>query len=191
MTDPLPSPVDLTSISDPHKQANEIYDTLAYCRLDGFSGRCGAVAQAINEILFKSQGVLVMAYNEPFMNRHASFIGHVAVKYRDRYWDSEGEVDFEDLLAWGMLDPHDLEYAERFGDGWNEAVALSAATKEMPGGIVIHDEYISVYEESKRKLHEALILKNDAPEGESKSNHAVLGDGYDLPFTPRRIEPSA
>jgi hypothetical protein len=158
-------PVDLTLIEDPDKQADEVFDVLTYCDLDGFSGRCSAAATAINEVLFHSQGTIVMAYNQPFMARHAAFIGHVAVKYRGRYWDSTGEIETDHLQSWGMLAPDDQDYADRFGDGWSEEIASLAAVKEMPDGIVIPSEYLPYYEDCKQRLTQALILKNDDDTG--------------------------
>lgn len=89
---------------------------LGEAQLQGFGGECGAVAIAINKVLFNGRGRLVAAVNAPLWERHEWFVGHVGVRYRGVIWDAEGTFEgsegIEEFRAWGMLDPHDSDYAE-------------------------------------------------------------------------------
>jgi len=77
-------------------------------QLHGFGGACGSVAVAINRVVFGGKGQLVAASNE-----HVSalirqpFLGHVAVLYKGKFYDSSGEIAEEDFIEWGMVDPSD------------------------------------------------------------------------------------
>lgn len=154
---------DLTRIKNPTQQAEAISQALKLARIDGFCGRCAAVAMAINETLFGGMGTVVAAYNLAMMKRHARFLGHVAVYYRGRYWDSTGEILREDLESWGMLAPDDPDYAEEYGKGWNAELAERAAVREYPDGIAFSAQYQADYEEAKRRL--TIILHWSAGKG--------------------------
>lgn len=90
-------------------------DILAEAALMGFSGQCGEVAIAINEVLFDGKGEIVGAVNIPLYRREDRLVGHVGVRAGDAIWDAEGSFDGErgmdEFLAWGMLDPEDSSYA--------------------------------------------------------------------------------
>ena len=92
----------------------------------GFSGRCGQAAVAINRVLLDGRGTLVGAFNAAFHAR-GRLIGHIAVQFGDRYWDSDARPKSADeILSWGMLDPDDTEYAElaeSLGLDWDEDAA--------------------------------------------------------------------
>ena len=68
------------------KRADEVIRAAA---LEGFSGRCGRVAIAINRVIFGDKGRYVVATN-PAINKHRKslFIGHVAVEWKGRLFDS-------------------------------------------------------------------------------------------------------
>jgi hypothetical protein len=87
---------------------------LAEAKLDGFGGKCGEVAIAINKVLFSGAGSLVAAVNEALYRREGRLVGHVGVLVGDSIWDCEGTFDGEDgrseFEAWGMIDPEDQEY---------------------------------------------------------------------------------
>lgn len=87
--------------------------------LSGMSGNCGAVAVAINGVLFGHTGELVAAANKYRWERENLLTGHVGVKVGDSIWDLEGTFDgvdsdpqgsFQEFLSWGMLDHHDPDW---------------------------------------------------------------------------------
>ena len=119
----LTEKVDILSIKDREQQADAIFAALKKASMDAFGGHCGEAAIAINKVLFKDRGKLVAAVNK-FMYEKGHFIGHVAVLFNGFLWDGEGETNEEDLRAWGMLDPEDLDYIEEYGDEWTEEAAM-------------------------------------------------------------------
>ena len=91
------------------KRADEI---IRAAQLEGFSGRCGRVAIAINRVVFGDKGRYVIATN-PHISEHEKrmFMGHVVVEWKKRLFDATGVIDDEDTVeAWGMVDPHDPDY---------------------------------------------------------------------------------
>ena len=79
-------------------------------------GACGAVAVAINDLLFDGKGTLVGAYNAfIWQNFDEHFIGHVGVRdARGSIWDAEGAFDgvdgLEEFRAWGMIGPDEAPW---------------------------------------------------------------------------------
>jgi hypothetical protein len=72
----------------------------------GFSGDCGNFAIALNRYL-GGIGEYLGAINSVLWKNGNHFIGHVALKVGNDIYDYDGKIDFEDLRAWGMLDPED------------------------------------------------------------------------------------
>lgn len=81
-------------------------------KLNGFGGDCPAAALEINNRLFDGEGEYIVAANKFWFNKHNRVIGHVAVKFLDRYWDASGETTLDHLEAWGMLDEQDPDYSD-------------------------------------------------------------------------------
>lgn len=102
--------------------------------LQGFGGTCGEAAVAINRALFDGRGTLVGAFNEAFLDRDR-LLGHVAVKVDDAYWDADGRPKtLDEIEAWGMLDPGDLDHREQaaaLGVAWDDDAAESVACVEF------------------------------------------------------------
>jgi hypothetical protein len=75
-------------------------------------GYCYAWAAAIRRVLLP-QGRIVIAINDPIFlaTKKKRLLGHAAVKFKNVFFDSEGETSLADLKGWGMLDPKDREYA--------------------------------------------------------------------------------
>lgn len=97
----------------------QIQETIAKIRklgLHGYGGACSAAAARINKVIFKGKGKYAAGVNE-YLLEHERIAGHVVVSFAGRFWDSEGIVDPDDLLAWGMVDPDDPDY--RNVPGWN------------------------------------------------------------------------
>jgi hypothetical protein len=91
------------------KRADEV---IRAAQLEGFSGRCGRVAIAINSILFDNKGRYVVATN-PAINKHRGqlFMGHVVVEWKKRLFDATGVINDEDTIeSWGMVDHTDPDY---------------------------------------------------------------------------------
>jgi hypothetical protein len=92
------------------KKADEI---IRAAQLEGFGGRCGRVAIAINRVVFADKGRYVIATN-PAINKHRGrlFMGHVAVEWKGRLFDANGIIDDEDTMeSWGVVDHADSDYA--------------------------------------------------------------------------------
>ena len=81
-------------------------------KLNGFGGDCAAAAIEINNRLFDGEGEYIVAANKFWFNKHNRVLGHVAVKFLDRYWDASGETTLDHLEAWGMLDEQDPDYSD-------------------------------------------------------------------------------
>lgn len=80
--------------------------------LEGFAGRCGRVAIAINRVLFGDKGRYVVATN-PRVSKHRGrmFMGHVVVEWKGRLFDATGAIDDEhEVESWGMVDHTDPDY---------------------------------------------------------------------------------
>ena len=81
--------------------------------LDGFGGRCGRVAIAINRVVFGDKGRYVVATN-PHISKHRGrlFVGHVVVEWKRQLFDATGIIEDEhDVESWGMVDHTDPDYA--------------------------------------------------------------------------------
>lgn len=93
---------------------------------EGFGGRCGEAAVAINRTLLDGKGTLVGAFNAAFLD-HDRLIGHVAVRHEGALWDADARPKGEeDIESWGMLDLDDPDYreaADEFGLAWDEEAA--------------------------------------------------------------------
>lgn len=92
------------------RRADEI---IRAAQLDGFAGRCGRVAIAINHVLFAGKGRYVVATN-PHISEHRGrlFMGHVVVEWKGHLFDATGRVDDEHgIESWGMVDHTDPDYA--------------------------------------------------------------------------------
>ena len=91
------------------KRADEV---IRAAQLEGFGGRCGRVAIAINRVVFDDKGRYVIATN-PAISAHRDrlFIGHVVVEWKGRLFDATGIIDDEDTVeSWGMVDHTDPDY---------------------------------------------------------------------------------
>lgn len=91
------------------KRADEV---IRAAQLEGFSGRCGRVAIAINRVLFDNKGRYVVATN-PAINKQRGrlFMGHVVVEWKKRLFDATGVINDEDTVeSWGMVDHTDPDY---------------------------------------------------------------------------------
>jgi hypothetical protein len=111
--------------------AETIWECLSRAELDGWAGQCGPAAIAINRVLLGGKGTYIVAYNKGMMRRRNHFVGHVAVRYGGFLWDAEGQIEPDDLEAWGMLAPDDLDYRKQYGRGWSEEIAEGATVKEV------------------------------------------------------------
>jgi hypothetical protein len=91
------------------KRADEV---IRAAQLEGFGGRCGRVAIAINHVVFGDKGRYVVATN-PHISKHRGrmFMGHVVVEWKGRLFDATGGIDDEHAIeAWGMVDHNDSDY---------------------------------------------------------------------------------
>lgn len=91
------------------RRADEI---IRAAQLEGFGGRCGRVAIAINRVVFGDKGRYVVATN-PTTSSHRGrpFIGHVVVEWKGRLFDATGIIDDEhEVESWGMIDHMDPDY---------------------------------------------------------------------------------
>jgi hypothetical protein len=77
-------------------------------------GECYPWAIAIQRVLLR-KGVIVVAMNDPIWKHSGRLVGHAAVRYRGRFWDSERETNIDVLESWGSLDPEDEDYAAAAG----------------------------------------------------------------------------
>jgi hypothetical protein len=91
------------------KRADEI---IRSARLEGFSGRCGRVAIAINRVVFGNKGRYVIATNPAINKRRGRlFMGHVVIEWKGHLFDATGGIDDEHAVeAWGMVDHNDPDY---------------------------------------------------------------------------------
>ena len=68
-----------------------------------FGGKCGAFAIGLKKHL--GEGEYIGAVNKQIWALGEYWIGHVALKVRDKMFDGDGEIkDIEDFKAWGMVD---------------------------------------------------------------------------------------
>lgn len=92
------------------RRADEV---IRAANLEGFGGRCGRVAIAINRVLFDGKGRYVVATN-PHITEHEGrmFMGHVVVEWKGRLFDATGGIDDEhEVESWGMVGHDDPDYA--------------------------------------------------------------------------------
>jgi hypothetical protein len=89
---------------------DHINSVLSRAKMHGFSGECAEAAVAINEVLFNREGTIVAAVNKWLYENEERFVGHVAVEWNGRYWDAEGEKDWEEIESWGMADELDYDF---------------------------------------------------------------------------------
>ena len=126
-------------------------------KLNGFGGDCPWAAIEINKKIFDGEGEYIVAANKFWFNKHNRVIGHVAVKYLDRYWDSDGETTLDHLESWGMLDEHDSDYNE--DTDWTPEDAYEVELLEMN-----EDELREIFDmESNQSLKEYIraIIKEE------------------------------
>jgi hypothetical protein len=87
-------------------------EVIRAAHLDGFGGRCGRVAIAINRVVFGDKGRYVVATN-PAISAHRKrlFMGHVVVEWKGRLFDATGGINDEHTVeSWGMVDHTDPDY---------------------------------------------------------------------------------
>lgn len=110
----------------------------------GFGGLCGEAAVVINQEAFEGHGRLVGAFNEAFLNA-GQHIGHVAVLFGGKYWDSDGvPKELIDIESWGMLDADDPDYreqAEKLGIAWSDEAASEVTLVEFDN----EDEVLGIF----------------------------------------------
>lgn len=68
------------------------FEILRIADLQGFGGECGAVAVAINRVLFEGRGRYIAAFNAAALARKRA-VGHVGVEYGKRIWDGAGTYE--------------------------------------------------------------------------------------------------
>jgi hypothetical protein len=68
------------------------FEILRIANLQGFGGECGAVAVAINHILFAGRGRYIVALNAAALARK-HVVGHVGVEYGKKIWDGAGTYE--------------------------------------------------------------------------------------------------
>ena len=112
------------------KEIDKIQSKIQSLKLHGFAGDCGHAAIKINNQIFDGKGIYVAALNDFWLGKDR-WIGHVAVKYKNEYWDANGHIPHEeDFLAWGMIDPEDEDYqAPGFGEAEAYGVELYEVTE--------------------------------------------------------------
>lgn len=80
-----------------------IDDFIKACKLDGWAGKCGVFAIALNTVLFNKKGNYIIATNEHLWNNELRWIGHVCVEYDNYLYDSNGIVEnIEHFESWGQ-----------------------------------------------------------------------------------------
>ena len=91
------------------KRADEI---IRAAQLEGFGGRCGRVAIAINRVVFGDKGRYVVATNMAITkHRGRLFVGHVVVEWKGKLFDATGVIgDESEVESWGMVDHTDPDY---------------------------------------------------------------------------------
>ena len=113
--------------SKPLKQAEQELMTEEY---SGFGGTCGVKAIELNKKLFDGKGTYVAGLND-FWLEEGRWVGHIAVKFKDKYYDASGEISEEDLRSWGMTDPEDPDYNFSSNSWWGEEDAYEASLHEV------------------------------------------------------------
>ena len=101
-----------TALKKPAMSLKRADAIIRAAQLEGFGGRCGRVAIAINRVVFGDQGRYVVATN-PHISKHRGqlFMGHVVVEWKGRLFDATGGIDDEHSVeAWGMVDHNDPDY---------------------------------------------------------------------------------
>ena len=110
-----------TATKKPAMSIRHADEIIRAAHLDGFAGRCGRIAIAINHVVFDDQGRYVIATN-PHVNASDAwkrrvgdrlFMPHVAVEWKGKLFDARGLVEDESLIEdWGIIDdPDDEDYA--------------------------------------------------------------------------------
>lgn len=100
------------ALKKPSMSLRRADEVIRAARLDGFGGRCGRVAIAINRVLFGGEGRYVVATN-PHITKHRGkmFMGHVVVEWKGRLFDATSGIDDEhEIESWGMVDHTDPDY---------------------------------------------------------------------------------
>ena len=114
---------------------NTISKKIRQANLRGFGGDCPDAAIYINKHIFQNKGRLVGAFNKAFLEYGHDPIGHVAVLYNGNYWDADAKPkNLDEIEAWGMLDPTDIDYqetADDYGFDWNDDTSSEVVVKEF------------------------------------------------------------
>ena len=157
--------------------------------LRGMGGECGELAVAMNRVLFDGNAEIVAGLNTAFLQRDY-LIGHFAVQIpfgpdEVCVFDVAGEpISYDSLESWGMLDPHDSDYADRakelgvdFGDAEAEGVEVLIFDSEedvltnMPGSGL--DVKVNILHQAMRQLGyvdlPSVEVVGEDEEGESQS----------------------
>jgi len=95
---------------------NQILDIIDKAGLEQYAagGNCFTTSLAIHNVLLP-KGKIVVAFNVPVFNKLKKFVGHCAIEQNGYYFDGEGQKGYDELEAWGMLDPEDPYYIELMG----------------------------------------------------------------------------
>lgn len=97
------------SIDEVNNDWEVIDKIIEECKLDGWGGKCGIFAIALNKVLFKNKGSYIIVTNEHLWNKDVKWIGHVCVEYGGYLYDSNGVVDdIEKIKSWGQLNEEDM-----------------------------------------------------------------------------------
>lgn len=148
------------------EQIHTTVNKIRSLKLHGFAGDCGWAAIQINRKVFDGKGVYVAALNNFWLERDR-WVGHVAVHFGDRFWDTSGTIREEDFIEWGMLDPEDPDYDV---PGWDEDAAYSADIFEVTEEEIRQKFDICTIQESSTPLQRLIesvvseVLKELAPE---------------------------
>jgi hypothetical protein len=171
----LMSVVDLTTIPDRKEQKDEIWDALAFCKLNGFGGRCFAAAMAIRDVLLRGKGTVVVALNAALSDT-LLISGHAAVLYLGRYWDAEGDHNLEHIKDYARFEVDDVERAERYtaytGKTWTEETAQTVRVAKYPNGLAISPDQEADYAEFAGALLAVLKLKTETQPERRSGNEA-------------------
>ena len=108
---------------------DEVVRKIKSLNLPHGGGYCGNTAIEINHKVFGGKGKYIGAANEFLFDFENEFVGHVAVKYNNQLWDTDGLISMDHLESWGQVDPTDSNYTGYFG--WTEQDAYKVKIMEM------------------------------------------------------------
>lgn len=120
-----------------------ILKVLSKAKLVGFGGECAETAIAINRVLFYGEGIVIAIVNKHIYETTRELVGHVAVEYNGKFYDCDGQKEFERVESWAMLDENDPEYSFDTTEQAYEAVKIYPSDEELMsyfGGCNLEDK---------------------------------------------------